>query len=451
MKFPGKLLAVAAVLLWTSQAIAQRPGGMMGTPSREDDRDGRSRDDFRGPGGGNRGEFRGRGGPRFGGDRGGPGGDDRGRGGPPIGGDRGPGDGSRGRGGPQFGGYRGRGGSGDDERAFRLEVMLRGFDANGNGLIEPGEVPEERKRMLGFMARRAGIEIDGPIRIEKIRDAMLGRGTRDGGESKKSSKEAEPLVAGFGTDEELAHVPGFGERVEGAAGSSSAGRSSYSSSRSSSSKDSSGRPSSSRSGSDREGEERIRNFAKSMMRRYDRDGSGVLEKHEWGQVRGDPNEIDLNHDGKITQDEMAKRLENYSRRRGGGDRSDSSRDGRSEKSRSSGLNNAKRPDSYRFATALELLPDGLPPWFAEQDASGDGQVSMAEYSSYWDDRKANEFVRLDLNGDGVITPRECLDAGSSPEPSAAPAGPPVGGPSPSGAPVTPKPKAPASAEKPWWE
>ena len=344
--------------------------------------------------------------------------------------------------------------------------MLRGFDANGNGIIEPGEVPEERKRMLGYMAERAGLKIDGPIRIDKFRDAMLGRSTGGDEGSKKSSKEPEPLVPGFGTDEELARVLGFGERVEASAGSSSAGRSSDRSSRSSSSKKgskngSSKRPSSSGSGSDREREEKIRGFAQSMIKRYDQDGSGVLEKHEWGQLRGDPNEIDLDHNGKITEDEMAKRLENYSRSRGDGDRSDSSRDDRSDKSRSSGSDGADRPTSYRFTTAMEMLPEGLPPWFAEQDASGDGQVSMAEYSSYWDNRKANEFVRLDLNGDGLITPRECLDAGSSPEPPAAPMGPPVGGPSPMGAsgggplppkaPVAPKPKQPASAEKPWWE
>jgi hypothetical protein len=33
---------------------------------------------------------------------------------------------------------------------------------------------------------------------------------------------------------------------------------------------------------------------------------------------------------------------------------------------------------------------------------------MAEYSSYWSDAKAREFVRLDLNNDGLITPTECL-------------------------------------------
>ena len=336
-----------------------------------------------------------------------------------------------------------------------MEGFLRSLDANKNGILEPDEVPEDRKRILGYIAQRAGIEIKVPINIDEFRDTILGRSAEG---SKKSSKEPEPLVPGFGTDTELARVPGFGERVEASAGSTSSGRSSGSGSRSSSSKGDE-RASSPQSGSDREREERVRGFAKSMMKRYDTDGSGVVEKHEWGQVRGDPNEIDLDHNGKITEDEMVKRLMNYSRSRGGGDRSESSEDGGPSKPRSSGSDGADRPRSYRFTTAMESLPEGLPPWFAEQDKSGDGQVSMAEFSSYWDNHKANEFVRLDLNNDGLITPRECLDAGSSPEPPAAPTGTPAGGPmpsdaptggpAPSKAPVTPKPAA--SAEKPWWE
>jgi Ca2+-binding EF-hand superfamily protein len=192
-----------------------------------------------------------------------------------------------------------------------------------------------------------------------------------------------------------------------------------------------------------------------MIKRYDRNESGVLEKEEWGQLRGDPNEIDLDHNGKITEDEMAKRLENYSRSRGG-EGSDSSRDRRSGESRPEGSEDAERPKSYRFTTAMEMLPEGLPPWFAQQDKNGDGQICMAEYSSFWNDQKANEFVRLDSNGDGLITPRECLDAGSLPAPSAGPPAMPAGRPSPASAPAAsapaaPQPQQPAAAEKPWWE
>jgi hypothetical protein len=46
----------------------------------------------------------------------------------------------------------------------------------------------------------------------------------------------------------------------------------------------------------------------------------------------------------------------------------------------------------------------------DQDANGDGQVAMAEYASFWSDGKAREFARYDLDRDGIITPRECLNA-----------------------------------------
>ncbi|NQT37484.1 MAG: hypothetical protein HQ581_08350 [Planctomycetes bacterium] len=66
--------------------------------------------------------------------------------------------------------------------------------------------------------------------------------------------------------------------------------------------------------------------------------------------------------------------------------------------------------SYRFRSPTERLPDGLPNWFAQKDADSDGQVAMAEYASSWTDAKALEFTRVDLNNDGLITPKECLRA-----------------------------------------
>jgi len=35
---------------------------------------------------------------------------------------------------------------------------------------------------------------------------------------------------------------------------------------------------------------------------------------------------------------------------------------------------------------------------------------MSEYSSTWNEGKADEFTKLDLNGDGIITPAECLES-----------------------------------------
>jgi hypothetical protein len=61
-------------------------------------------------------------------------------------------------------------------------------------------------------------------------------------------------------------------------------------------------------------------------------------------------------------------------------------------------------------SATERLPKGLPSWFARNDTDADGQVMMAEYMTDFTDSKAAEFAKYDLNGDGIITPDECLDA-----------------------------------------
>jgi Ca2+-binding EF-hand superfamily protein len=52
----------------------------------------------------------------------------------------------------------------------------------------------------------------------------------------------------------------------------------------------------------------------------------------------------------------------------------------------------------------------LPEWFIQKDKDEDGQVTMAEFSNSWSDATVAEFLRYDLDGDGVITPKECLDA-----------------------------------------
>lgn len=67
--------------------------------------------------------------------------------------------------------------------------------------------------------------------------------------------------------------------------------------------------------------------------------------------------------------------------------------------------------SYRFLSAMERLPGGLPSWFRDKDRDRDGQVLMSEWTSQWSDSAVNEFSKHDRNGDGVITPSEALRSG----------------------------------------
>jgi Ca2+-binding EF-hand superfamily protein len=366
------------------------------------------------------------------------------RGGPPgVEGDRGESRGSR------------RGSS--EDRRSRFEGFLRSMDTNQNGTIEPNEVPEERRGMLQAIAGRMGLDASKPISLDQIREAMSRRSRGEGGpppegsqpssdkpSDKKSAKEPEPLVPGFGVEQELASVPEFGVRVEypglAAAGSSKSGSSGSSSSR-----------------GDRDS--RVRFFAQMMFRRADRNHNGTLEKDEWEGVR-DAEAADRNHDGVITLDEMTERLTEYSRRRDEGSHGDSAESSSQSDSPRDDKSNGRK--SYRFLTPTERLPGGLPDWFARDDADGDGQVAMAEYSTLWSDAKVREFAAFDLNGDGVITPRECLDAATRKDASASPpggapggppGGPPAGPPGASpGGPPSPPPGPPSGQgeSKPWW-
>ena len=184
------------------------------------------------------------------------------------------------------------------------------------------------------------------------------QGDRQGDEQANDAKsEPEPLVPGFGVESEMARVPAFGERVDYASLAPSSNRSSSGSSGSS---------------GDRGREARVRGFAQYMLRRYDRNRSGSLEREEWGEMRTDPSPADRNNDGVITQEELTAQLAARSQGRaeepgGGGQDSDGS-----------GGSKSNGRKSYRFLTAGERRLEGLPDWFASSDANGDGQRSAGD-------------------------------------------------------------------------
>lgn len=59
-------------------------------------------------------------------------------------------------------------------------------------------------------------------------------------------------------------------------------------------------------------------------------------------------------------------------------------------------------------------PSDVPDWFAAADQDRDGQVGLYE----WDRSRFEEFVRWDLNGDGLLEPREVLRVNRQAAPSA---------------------------------
>jgi hypothetical protein len=138
----------------------------------------------------------------------------------------------------------------------------------------------------------------------------------------------------------------------------------------------------------------------------------MLQREEWKELKTEHQGADTDGDGVITLGELTNRVSTYSS--GGGSSSSTSSSGSpgyGGKSFKKGDKTASASDtkkSYRFLTPTERLPKGMPDWFIKNDADGDGQIMMVEYSSNWTESTAAEFAKLDLDGDGIITAGECM-------------------------------------------
>lgn len=376
--------------------------------------------------------------------------------------------GRRGFGGGGFGGG-GFGGQGADGLGnINAADLVRRLDTNHDGVIETSEMNDRIRPLL----QRAGLKTDEPISndqaiaaFEKLKNQSGPGGRFPGGgdddfgysagatssaqtgssSSKKQDSAVPALVPAFGEPNDLTPVPGFGEGLTMATASFGGDAQSITASTPSSSGSTPSSGSSS-AGSSAAGAEdpKIRSYAMSLMKRYDKNGDGVIDKSEWSQMSGDPEKYDRNHDGKITLDELIEGLKNWNR--SSDDSSSASKPassaaasttttGRPQSntaaptadSSSSGIQSGRggvfatrRPDSGggrntssasngpHYRSPKDRLPDGLPDWFTSADADGDGQVSMHEFANPMTEEKIAEFNKYDLNGDGFITPDEVL-------------------------------------------
>jgi len=109
--------------------------------------------------------------------------------------------------------------------------------------------------------------------------------------------------------------------------------------------------------------------AQEVIRHYDKNGNGVLDRYEWQRIEGHISLADTDHDGSVNLQELAGWLEQQ---------------------------NAGQPSSSSTN------------WFTERDSDHDGQVSMSEYASEWTDARLAEFNRYDRNLDGIITADESV-------------------------------------------
>ncbi len=328
--------------------------------------------------------------------------------------------------------------------------FLRRADENGNGMIDPSEL---EGRMGGFIRRMAEnnprIDLSRPIpldqlsaefarmREERSRDgggsfggrpsfgggppggggerwggprgerwdgerggerwggrgsnADSGRSEPDYGPPGPRATKVAPLVPGFGVESVAVAPPGFGAEAQLFTVTIT---------------------------------DEDRREAERAFRYYDRNQDGKIDADEMknGRYGADLPMYDRNRDGVITLNEMEyrfarRRLENGQDNRQasagpGGDRRESrQQNGPSDRDGDRADSNGKAAiKSYRRAPMVEQLPKGLPDWFARDDADGDGQVSMHEFSTSWTEALLSDYQQFDLNGDGLITPAECLAA-----------------------------------------
>jgi Ca2+-binding EF-hand superfamily protein len=300
-------------------------------------------------------------------------------------------------------------------RAQRMQAWLLNIDANHNGQIDPEEAQGPNGAMLDRMLRGSGVEPKYPMPLSKVQEAMNNRfnngmqgnqtpaSDKSADESKPADTTVAPLVPGFGVSlVKQSPVLGFG--LPGADKSNNAKKAGTSSDASTASASSTA-PAATL-------DERFRKYAKALLDENDTNKNGKLEKDEWTQMKRKYWAADKNHDDIITLDELTEFIAADS---GSGPKQSSGGATAASPNASTGSNTVAmqtksgKPNAYRLRTPAERLPEGLPDWFARKDADGDGQVSLFEYTNgECTEAKVQEFMRYDLNGDGIITPQECL-------------------------------------------
>ena len=159
-------------------------------------------------------------------------------------------------------------------------------------------------------------------------------------------------------------------------------------------------------------------YAERLVTQYDEDQDGQLSEAEWQPFGESFRVSDLDRDGVITIDEVARRIAAYARRRTLHSMplaaptpaeiaaaSPTTASGNVASGSGGTASGAPRP-ARRYFVPAGRLPGGLPEWFNERDTDGDGQLTLAEFAPDARPDQSLEFETFDANRDGVITSQE---------------------------------------------
>ena len=153
-------------------------------------------------------------------------------------------------------------------------------------------------------------------------------------------------------------------------------------------------------------------FAEVLFRRFDKNGDGVLNFDEMpDNLKAERDKWDENKDGLIDLNEFKK----YWRGRSDQIRAElaakagiqtTQGDAAALPGLPTAPTTAEEEAQKRVVYRAGKLPKELPPWFAQYDTDGDGQIGLYEWKKTG--RPLSEFQAMDRNGDGFLTAEEVL-------------------------------------------
>jgi hypothetical protein len=151
-------------------------------------------------------------------------------------------------------------------------------------------------------------------------------------------------------------------------------------------------------------DDRLDAFVRERFKGLDLNGDGVLDREEAARARlvRDFDRWDVNKDGKIDFTEYKAYYLDRTQNRGPGGRGGGGNWPQQPTAPATPEEEDQRPPVYRVGK----LPKELPPWFAQLDKDKDAQVGLYEWKAAG--RAVKDFLDMDQNGDGFLTPDEVL-------------------------------------------